>query len=93
MMIKFVPVLLLISSPLAFSQVDATEQALILNQEMQFLEESARNAANIPLPGSRSEAIARRRGESAQSLERTYFGDVEEDSVQTRTAAPKRRVQ
>lgn len=87
---KILSVLILLTPSLVQAQADATEQALILNQELQFLEESASAAANIPLPGSRGEALARRAG-ADQSLESTYFGDVEEDSVGTRTAAPRRR--
>lgn len=93
MLTKLTPILLLLSPSLAFTQVDATEQALILNQEMQFLEEAARNAGNIPLPGPRADSITRGRRDSQQSLERTYFGDVEEDTVRSGTAAPKRRLQ
>ncbi len=69
----------------------ALEEAIILNQELQFLEESASNirpgaaeVSDTPLP--RSRAI------NDESLERTYFTDAPDtDTVRTRTAAPKRR--
>lgn len=76
---------------------DAAEEALILNQELQFLEDAA-NDMTIAGGGSTSsvniEATAKAlpTGE-VQSLEDAFFGS-DEDTVETRTAAPNRaRVQ
>jgi hypothetical protein len=68
---------------------DATEEALILNQELQFLEEAANNvtiisANQVPTQESASPI-------DTKSLEEKYFGNDMEDSIRTRTAAPKRR--
>jgi hypothetical protein len=77
---------------LAFSSVvlayNAEEEALVLNQEMQFLEESSNpipKAAPLPL-----EARATRSAPDTD-LESTYFDDAEEDTVSARTSAPRRR--
>lgn len=69
--------------------IDPTEEAIILNQEMQFLEEAAQIgpmiiSTNAPEDNTPSRAI------NDDSLERQYFG-TEEDTVQTRTAAPARK--
>lgn len=72
----------------AFAQ-DGTQEAIILNQEMQFLEESAQNVGTTNLPGS--QAAIREQRSALPSLERTYFGEDSEDAVSTQTAAPKRR--
>ncbi len=69
--------------------IDPTEEAIILNQEMQFLEEAAKVGPTISTISPDSEntlspAI------NDDSLERQYFGS-DEDSVQTRTAAPTRK--
>lgn len=70
----------------------AQEEAIILNQELQFLEDSVSNVQALSLnvldaDKKRNETL------NEKSLERTYFGgdEVEEDSVNTRTAGPKRR--
>lgn len=72
----------------AYAQ-DASQEAIILNQEMQFLEDSVTNntqrimeVSEVPVQNARS---------PMESLEKTYFGENSEDSVTTRTAAPKRR--
>ena len=74
----------------AFAQ-SAAEEAIILNQELQFLEDSinttqALSINTLDVDANRNRAI------NDESLERTYFGtDVEEDVVNTKTASPKRR--
>lgn len=76
--------------PLTLFAISAEEEALILNQEIEFLESAAKNlevntqtAATAPTetPGTNLE----------KSLEDTYFGDNERDEVNIRRAAPKRR--
>ena len=74
-------------SSLAVAQ-DGSEEAIILNQELQFLEETASNVTIISAPTIRSQEAAQ--PIQTDSLERMYFGN-EEDNVSTRTAAPKRR--
>ncbi len=79
----------------AEAQVSPEEEALILNQEMQFLQESATQttAVNRPLGQSVDERISTTptsRGDI--DLERSYFGNEELDEVNTRTAAPRRKL-
>lgn len=85
--------LLLISNSL-LAQSEAQEEAIILNQEMQFLQESAKNvtATSKPLGETEDMMISDTPSRRSQNLERTYFGEEELDSVRTRTAAPKRRL-
>lgn len=73
----------------AFAQT-ATEEAIILNQELQFLEDSVNNVQAISI--NTDSTASRQRALNEPSLERTYFGEeIEEDTVSTQTAAPKRR--
>lgn len=70
--------------------VTPTEEAIILNQELQFLQDSVgeiQNSAHfIDDESQKNRALNR------PSLERTYFGeDSEVDTINTRTAGPKRR--
>jgi len=79
--------LILLSIGLAYG-TDTQEEAIILNQELQFLQESAaktriQNDSNAATP-------EQKRSESLPSLEETYFGSEDEDSVTTRSAARKR---
>lgn len=71
---------------------DALEEAIILNDEMQFLENSAKNLNTQPLNmNSITPTTTNTSNEDrASSLESTYFGDSS-DQVKTKTAAPKRR--
>jgi len=64
------------------------EEAIILNQELEFLKESANNIKIISekVPQDMSE----RKPRSFRTLEETYFDDYEEDKVSTRSAARKR---
>ena len=85
-MTKILCACILLSS-LAIAQ-DGSEEAIILNQELQFLEETANNVTIISAPATRSQEAAQ--PIQTDSLERIYFGN-DEDNVSTRTAAPKRR--
>jgi hypothetical protein len=74
----------------AFAQTTAAEEAIILNQELQFLEESVGNVQAVSV-NTTDAAESRDRAINNESLERTYFGETEEDVVNTRTAAPQKR--
>jgi hypothetical protein len=68
----------------------AAEEAIILNQELQFLEDSVSSVQAAAINPSKKSSTDKALNEP--SLERTYFGEtVEEDVVNTRTAGPKRR--
>lgn len=66
-----------------------SEEAIILNQELQFLEERANNVTIISAsprsPQERAIPI------DTESLEQRYFGNELEDDVATRAAAPRRQ--
>lgn len=67
-----------------------TEEAIILNQELQFLEDSVKNVQSVSINATDDKAKDRALNEP--TLERTYFGeDMEEDIVTTKSAAQKRR--
>lgn len=63
------------------------EEAIILNQELQFLENSAND---IQIERTITEAEIRQKSPEELSLESTYFNDAEKDEIRTRAAAPKR---
>lgn len=67
-----------------------TEEALILNQELEFLEESVKD---IDIASSKSSESSEETGDfNSSNLEKMYFSDSEdENSVTTRASAPKRR--
>ncbi len=70
--------------------VSPAEEAIILNQELQFLQESVAriqiNTISVDDESQKNRALNR------PSLERTYFGeDSQEDRVNTKTAGPRRR--
>lgn len=72
----------------SFAQT-TSEEAIILNQELQFLEDSINNIQSVSINEGSS---SRNKGINERTLERTYFGeDVSEDTVNTRTASPRRR--
>ncbi len=73
-------------SGLAFGQ-SSSEEAIILNQELQFLENSA---SDIRIERTITEAELRAKSPEELSLESTYFNDAEKDEIRTRVAAPKR---
>lgn len=84
-MIKFLlPLAFLSASALAQT---SSEEAIILNQELQFLENSAKDLRIDPKV---SEA-AEKDSVDESSLERAYFQDSERDEIRSRAAAPKRR--
>ena len=78
----------LLLTPTLWAQ-DSAEEALILNQELQFLEESANNVTILSANSVPTQERAR--PIDTESLEQKYFGNEMEDNVGTRTAAPKRR--
>ena len=73
-------------SGMAFGQ-SSGEEAIILNQELQFLENSAND---IRIERTITEAELREKSPEELSLESTYFNDAERDEIRTRVAAPKR---
>ncbi len=86
---KFVILALTAVTFSVFAQSEA-EEAIILNQELQFLEESVRSVETVTVKSS--DEAQRNRALNEPTLERRYFGEaVEEDVVNTRTAGPKRR--
>lgn len=76
--------------PLTLFAISAEEEALILNQEMDFLEASARNL-EVNTQTASVESETKQNTAVERSLEETYFGDNEKDEVSVRRAAPKRR--
>lgn len=77
-------------SALAVAQTQE-EEAIILNQELQYLEESVNNIqAATERPSKKTTETTKALNEP--SLERTYFGeDIGEDTVNTRASGPRRR--
>jgi hypothetical protein len=67
---------------------EALEEAMILNQEIQFLEERAASAR--PVTAIKEERAARGHDVNVQSLEEKYFGD-DSDNVSVKTSGPRRR--
>ncbi len=88
-MYKFLILTLILVSSAAFAQSTA-EEAIILNQELQFLEDSVNNVQAVTVNTTDVEA-SRNRAINDESLERTYFGETEEDTINTRTSGQKRR--
>lgn len=68
----------------------STEDALILNQELQFLEEST---TQVKIIGENETKTLSNSNESEldDSLERKYFGNEINDSINTKAAAPAKR--
>ncbi len=87
MMMKFLLPLALFSGSLLAET--ASEEAIILNQELQFLENSAKDIEYRPVAKVDSEESSSA-GSKDTNLERTYFSDSERDEIRTRAAAPKR---
>lgn len=79
----------LILSGAALAQ-DASEEAIILNQELQFLEEAANNVSVTKVTSDNKIQQERSRPINTDSLERQYFGE-DSDDVTTRAAAPVKR--
>lgn len=84
-----IKILLVCTLSLSFAWAqNSTEEAIILNQELQFLEDSIQNVevlSSNKVIRSNDQAL----GEKL-SLEEQYFGSSE-DNISTRSAAPKRR--
>jgi hypothetical protein len=80
---KIILGLLIIVTSQAFA-ADLDEEAIILNQELQFLQEAAQS------PRMRATSQARAATTRTKSLEQTYFGDEQEDSVTTKAATSRR---
>lgn len=85
---------ILILSIMAFGvtahALEKNEEAMILNQELKYLEDSVNNIQAMSINTQDKEA-SRSRALNEDTLERTYFNETEEDTVSTRTAGPKRR--
>ncbi len=88
-MYKSLILTLILVSSAALAQ-SAVEEAIILNQELQFLEDSVQNIEAVTINTTDVDA-SRDRAINDESLERTYFGETEEDTIKTRTSGPKRR--
>lgn len=86
----FIAASILIASVGAFATT-AAEEALILNQELQFLEDSVSNMAAAPTKTAETKVNSAEGENDSSSLERTYFSDEERDVIKTKKAAPKRR--
>lgn len=69
--------------------MDMEEEAVILNQELQYLKESAKIPAMKSSETTQSISEISSAPNRSRSLEETYFG--EEDSVSTKTSARRRR--
>ncbi len=87
MMKKIFPYLFLIISFNTLAITDA-EEALILNQELQFLEDSV-NTIKLPVAKQKIREIPDQE-KAERSLEETFFGDSDEDTVSTRASSRKR---
>jgi hypothetical protein len=88
---KIISGIVLLSVASAFA-AGREEEGVVLNQELEFLKEAAR-APRLPADQAASQNIETKSAAPSRlrSLEATYFGDEEEDSVSTRTAARRRR--
>ncbi len=87
-MLKIFLVSIILTSSLGMAQ-DASEEAIILNQELQYLEESANNV-NLGQGSANSKDDFSRPVSKSRSLENEYFGNDSEESISTKAAAPKR---
>lgn len=90
MMIKILISSILLSFSAIAQTNESLEEAILLNQELEFLENSAKSLPQIE-PATAEIGESRSTQDKFQSLERTYFNDEEKDSVRMRTAAPKRK--
>lgn len=66
------------------------EDAIILNQELEFLEDSINSVQSAPATSARTLGETPVTESETSSLERTYFGEGS-DEIRTKRAAPKRR--
>jgi len=73
----------------SFAQTAPNEEAIILNQEMQYLQEMAQN---VQLTSTTSTSETNNKIDTtATDLEEEYFGKPESQSVSTKASGPKRR--
>jgi hypothetical protein len=73
---------------LAFAQT-AQEEAIILNQELQFLEDSVKNVEMVSFRTDQKSGVEKALNEP--TIEKRYFGEeIEEDVISTRTSGLKR---
>ena len=68
----------------------STDEALILNQELEFLQESATQVKIIGESENSAPDIANTKSID-DSLERKYFGDEIKDSINTKASAPVKK--
>lgn len=88
---KILALFLILMTQTSFSQV-VDDEAIILNEEMQFLENSAQKTKSTNLPGSyQAETSPRKRVIKEESLEKTYFKETSEDAVSSRLASPRKK--
>ncbi len=82
-------ILIMLSLSLSALAVDSAEEALLLNQELQLLEDSTKIN---PITETRSinTAVNESPRTEKSNLEEKYFGS-DTDQIKTRTAAPRRR--
>lgn len=87
-MTRFLFLSLLLGAQNAFA-LSAEEEAMVLNQELEFLTETAKARPEVTV--RQSAADVKKRNLADQSLEATYFGESSDDAVTTKAAGPKRR--
>lgn len=85
----YILMILMICSFTSFADSIPSEEAIILNQEMQFLEESAQNVQIVSTQESRK--ITPQSEQEPQGLEEEYFGSENTQTIRSKASAPKRR--
>jgi hypothetical protein len=88
-MMRKILALILVLSASGWAQ-DNSEDAIILNQELEFLEEAAKGVSIQSLKSSDGPVATGIEVNNSESLEALYFGDSTE-AIRTRQAAPQRR--
>jgi hypothetical protein len=69
---------------------DISEEAIILNQELQFLEDSVNNVKIFTAVNTSAVTTKEESREMDDNLEKRYFGNELEDAIKSKTAAPRR---
>ena len=85
----YILLILTIYSFTSFAESTPSEEAIILNQEMQFLEESAQNVQIVSVKESRETSPQSEK--KSQGLEEEYFGTEDTQTIRSKASAPKRR--
>ena len=85
---KILPLILILSVPV-WGQ-DNSEDAIILNQELEFLEEAAKGVSIQSMNSVSESAATGVEVNNSESLEALYFGEATE-AIRTKQAAPQRR--